>query len=119
MRLPTVAIVAHDACTVRVSCAGPAELRLVDASAHATPHASLAAHVVESLQLPAGLYHLDCPRGVGCTVIKGNGSVVMVIDGEDPWPLPPPPQFSDESSYRAVGFAYFTGTPLATAVIAP
>lgn len=64
------------------------------------------------MSLNPGLYHLQVQHGASCTVIGGQCSIVVVTDGEDPWPVPPlissQPPFAFGASPATPGHAFLT-----------
>jgi hypothetical protein len=106
MKSPSLFVVAHAACTVRVTCGVLSELRRVEPRpgggfSFVTP---LAPHDPQELRLDAGLYHVASTEGVSCHVVDGSCSVVLAFGGEDPWPIPPP--FGTAGEYIDVATAY-------------
>jgi hypothetical protein len=113
MTRPCLFIVAHSDCTVRVNCSQSAELRRIEPGA-GTPFAvvvvsPLLPYKPEDLRLGAGLYHVMSTGGVSCQILDGSGSTVLAF-GEDPWPIPPPPQFGSTGDYIGTATAYLHAT---------
>jgi hypothetical protein len=109
LKFPTLALFVYVDSTVQFDCYAPnPQLFRLDPI---PPNGITAVNVPLALGTPStlkpGLYHLQSAGNVSCAVVSGNCSVMLVTNGEDPWPTPPKP-LEALTNYPAAVASYFS-----------